>query len=175
MLKLLSESSSQEQGLLFLSLDEIARSGARQLLSKALELEVEEYITRHNDSKDSDGNRFVVRNGKGKARKITTGAGTIDVQAPRINDKREGSKFTSHILPPYLRKSRNVESILPLLYLKGLSGNAFQESLCGLLGSDVGGLSSSSISALKKSWRADMEQWRSRAIEDDFVYVWADG
>ena len=175
MLELLSESTENENTLASLSLDELARFGAQRLLKEALELEVAEYIDRFKEQRDKDGRRQVVRNGKAKERKITTGAGTIGVKAPRVNDKRPGQKFSSAILPPYLSKSKNVMSILPILYLKGLSGNAFQDALCGLLGDDVGGLSSSSISALKKSWKNEMDVWRKRKIEDDFVFIWADG
>ena len=127
------------------------------------------------DWKDENGHQVVVRNGKGKRRKITTGAGTFDIQAPRINDKRPGVKFSSAILPPYLRKSPNVETILPILYLKGLSGNSFYEALEALLGKDAGGLSSSSISTLKKAWEKELEEWKNRPITDEYVYLWADG
>lgn len=176
MLKLLSESHPNENDLLSLSLDQIARVGAKKLLAEALELEVEEYIERFKEERDKNsGKRLVVRNGRAKPRKITTGAGTIEVKAPRVHDKRPDNQFTSQILPPYMRKSKNVETILPILYLKGLSGNAFHEALCGLLGDDVGGLSSSSISALKKSWKAEAKAWQERSIDDEFVYLWADG
>ena len=175
MLKLLSDSNKNENDLLALSLDDIARIGAKKLLLHALDLEVAEYIERCKNCVDEKGKKQVVRNGKSKNRKVTTGAGTIDVKTPRVNDKREGKKFTSIILPPYLRKSKNVESILPLLYLKGLSGNAFRDALCGLLGEDAGGLSSSSIATLKKSWRQDLVDWQKQSIQDEFVYIWADG
>ena len=126
MLKLLTNESSSEIDLVSLSLDEIARLGAKKLLTQALALEVNEYIERSSAFRDDDGLRQVVRNGRSKERKITitTGSGTITVRAPRVNDRRDGNSFCSRILPPYLRKSANVESILPVLYLKGLSGNA---------------------------------------------------
>ena len=175
MLKLLSEFSKNANDLLSFSLDEIVRAGARKLLINALDLEVEEYLKSTRDWKDENGHQVVVRNGKGKRRKITTGAGTFDIQAPRINDKRPGVKFSSAILPPYLRKSPNVETILPILYLKGLSGNSFYEALEALLGKDAGGLSSSSISTLKKAWEKELEEWKNRPITDEYVYLWADG
>lgn len=175
MLKLLSELSTNENDLLSLSLDEIVKQGAKKLLSAAIQLEVKEYVDHLQDARNEDGRRLVVRNGTAKSRKISTGAGTLEIKAPRVNDKREGQHFTSQILPPYLRKSKNVESILPILYLKGLSGNAFQDALCGLLGDDAGGLSSSSISALKRTWKNDLEKWQSRPIEESFAYIWADG
>ena len=138
-------------------------------------MEVAEYIERNKDHVDATGKRLVVRNGKAKSRGITTGAGTMEIHCPRVNDKRPDQKFSSLILPPYLRKSANVESILPVLYLKGLSGNAFHEALCGLLGENVGGLSSSSISALKKGWKKEMDEWSQRQITEQFVYIWGDG
>lgn len=174
MLKLL-DSRRDENDLVSLSLDELARLGAKRLLAEALELEVAEYIERHQDHTDDRNHRLVVRNGSGKERRVTTGAGTLKVKAPRIHDRREGNQFHSSILPPYLRRSANVESILPALYLKGLSGNAFQEALCGLLGEDAGGLSASSISSLKRSWSREAEEWRRRPVAKQYVYLWADG
>lgn len=175
MLKLVSESTPNENSILSMSLDSLAREGAKRLLAHALDLEVAEYINSHKNQLDANGRRLVVRNGSSKSRKITTGAGTFEIAAPRINDKRENQKFVSNIIPPYLRKSKNVESLLPLLYLKGLSGNAFFETLSGLLGENAGGLSSSSISALKKAWKRDQQEWSNQKIEDEFVYLWADG
>lgn len=175
MLKLLTDHNRSEDDLISLSLDEIARLGAKKLLTQALALEVNEYIERYKFAQDDKGHRQVVRNGRHKERKVTTGAGTIAVKAPRVNDRREGHGFCSRILPPYLRKSANVESILPILYLKGLSGNAFNDALCGLLGDDAGGLSPSSISVLKKQWFSELESWRQRPITEHYVYLWADG
>jgi len=175
MLKLLTDENSGEIDLVSLSLDEIARLGAKKLLTQALALEVNEYIERSSSLRDDDGLRQVVRNGRSKERKITTGSGTITVRAPRVNDRRDGNSFCSRILPPYLRKSANVESILPVLYLKGLSGNAFGDALSGLLGDDAGGLSASSISALKKQWYEELDAWRQRPIDEHYVYLWADG
>ena len=137
MLELLSERSPNENDLLTLSLDDLARVGAKKLLTKALELEVEEYIDRCSHVKDSDGRRVVVRNGKSKERTVLLGSGATVIKAPRVNDKRDNIKYTSKILPPYLRKSPNVESVLPVLYLKGLSGNAFREALQDLFGDNI--------------------------------------
>lgn len=175
MLEILTERTHDENDLLSLSLDELAQVGAKKILLQALELEIQETIERCAHLKDSQGRRQVVRNGKGKARKVTIGSGTLEVRAPRINDRREGFSFASKILPRYLRKSPNVESLLPLLYLKGLSGNAFYQCLEELLGEGVSGLSKSSISLLKSSWTTEMEEWNRRKIEEEFVYLWADG
>lgn len=175
MMKLVSERNSNENDLLSLSLDEVVRHGAQKLLVEALELEVQDYINRCAHLKDDNGHRLVVRNGKHKGRNITTGAGPIPIEAPRVNDKRENFQFNSLILPRYLRKSPNVEAILPILYLKGLSGNAFADALKELLGEGANGLSSSSISILKRSWIKEMEDWNKREITDNFIYLWADG
>jgi putative transposase len=156
-------------------LDSIARDGAKKLLAEALQLEVSEYIDRHRDQKDSNGQSLVVRNGKAKPRKVTLGSGTIELQAPRVNDRRAEQKFTSQILPPYLRKSAKVESLLPILYLKGLSTNNFKDALEDFFGEGVSGLSSSSISSLKKSWENEFNAWNKRFIHDRYVYIWADG
>src|SRR5690606_23417871 len=102
---------------------------------------------------------WVVRNGNAKPRRIATGAGQIEIQAPRVNDRRKGHKFTSAILPPYLRKSPNVESLVPVLYLRGLSTNDFQSALKSILGEGAKGLSASTIVALKRSWERELEQW----------------
>lgn len=174
MLKVVSsdEKSSQE----FLSnLDEIARSGARQMLMHALKVEADDYVERHKDLRSDDGNRLVVRNGVGRPRKVTTGAGAMELQAPRVNDRREGEKFTSDILPPYLRKSPKVESLLPILYLKGLSTNQFQSALSEFLGEGTMGLSPAAIVKLKKIWDDEFDHFQKRLITKRHVYIWADG
>lgn len=157
------------------TLDEIFRQGARKMLIKALDKEVKEYIEAHSDQVGSDGLRQVVRNGRGRPRTITTGTGQIEVNAPRVLDKREDQKFTSKVLPPYLRKSPNVESLMPILYLRGLSTNDFSTALESILGEGVKGLSPASIVSLKKSWDGEMQSWRKRAITKRYVYLWADG
>ena len=158
-----------------LSLDEIAREGARRLLVRALDLEVEEYIQQNLNEIDDRGRRLVVRNGSARARTITMGAGSVDVEAPRVDDRREGEKFFSNILPPYLRKSPKVESLLPLLYLKGLSTNDFKSALADFLGEGTLGLSPASIVKLKKIWESEFDLWSKRRITKRYVYIWADG
>ena len=158
-----------------LQLDEIARQGARQMLISALEAEVEEYISAHAAEIDERGRRLVVRNGKARERSITVGGGELRVQAPRIDDRRDGMKFDSKILPPYLRKSPKVESLLPLLYLKGLPTSAFESSLREFLGEGSLGLSPASIVKLKAKWEQERTAWESSPIVEDVVYIWADG
>jgi len=164
-----------------LSLDALAREGARRMLEQALEQEVAAYLERHRGERDEDGRALVVRNGKGKARKVTMGAGTIEIQAPRVNDKRvdeagERQRFTSKILPPYMRRSPKVAEVLPVLYLRGLSTGDFKEALGALLGEDAAGLSSTNIARLTNEWGTEYEAFKRRRLDDrDYVYVWADG
>jgi putative transposase len=163
-----------------LALDELAREGARRMIAAALEVEVEDYLARHREQRDSDGRALVVRNGAGRARKLTVGAGTMSIEAPRVNDKRvvDGNRqrFTSKILPPYLRRSPKVTEVLPLLYLHGLSTGDFREALPTLLGDDAAGLSPSAITRLCGAWQEEYRRWRTRSLADrDYVYVWADG
>ncbi len=174
MLKVVSPDSISHQQVPT-HLDEIARLGARRMLSEALEFEVSEYIARHLAAVDEAGHRLVVRNGVGKARSVTLGSGAVEVRAPRVNDQRPGEKFTSIVLPPYLRKSPKVESLLPLLYLKGLSTNAFEGALRDFLGEGTLGLSPASIVKLKKSWEAEFSLWEKRAITKRYAYCFADG
>lgn len=158
-----------------LTIDEIAREGARRMLMHCLNLEVEEYINQNTNAVGEDGRRLVVKNGVGRPRKVTMGSGTVEVSQPRVNDRREGEKFFSQILPPYMRKSPKVESLLPLLYLKGLSTNNFHSALGEFLGEGTLGLSPASIVKLKKIWEAEFDDWSKRQITKKYVYVWADG
>lgn len=158
-----------------LSLDEIAREGARRLLTQALNLEVEEYIQQNSEEVDENGHRLVVRNGMGRSRNVTLGSGAVDIQCPRVNDRREGEKYLSSILPPYLRKSPKVESLLPILYLKGLSTSNFKSALSAFLGEGTMGLSAASIVKLKKIWEDEFDIWSKRAITKRYVYMWVDG
>lgn len=157
------------------SLDAIVREGAKRMLSQALQLEVEEYIAKYSDLVDENGHRVVVKNGVGKTRTVTVGSGSFGLQAPRVDDRREGERFLSSILPPYLRKSPKIESLLPLLYLKGLSTNDFRSALAEMLGEGTLGLSPASIVRLKKQWDDEFESWSRRKITKKYVYIWADG
>src|SRR5213593_3935481 len=162
-------------------LDEIAREGARRLLLAALEAEIAAYLEAHRDERDAEGHTLVVRNGKGRTRKVTVGAGTIPVSAPRVNDRRidqdgERRRFTSRILPPYMRRSPKVAEVLPVLYLRGLSTGDFQEALPILLGKDAAGLSPTNIARLTAVWEEEYHAFRQRSLADrDYVYVWVDG
>jgi putative transposase len=138
-----------------LALDELAREGARRMIAVALRAEADEYVARYEDEIDEEGHRLVVRNGRARERKVTIGAGTIPVRAPRVNDKRvddegERQKFSSRILPAYARRSPKVGEVIPILYLRGLSTGDFRPALEGLLGEDAAGLSASTVSRLCK-------------------------
>jgi transposase-like protein len=150
------------------------------MLVAALEAEVADYLAQYADVRDAQGHAAVVRNGHGQARKVTLGVGTLELQAPRVDDRRvvDGEKqtFRSRILPPYVRRSPKVAEVLPLLYLHGLSTGDFQPALAGLLGDDAAGLSPTAIARLVKSWQAEHTAFRKRELADrDYVYVWADG
>jgi transposase-like protein len=146
------------------------------MLIAALEVEVADYIERHRSERNDNGHAKVVRNGRARTRKVTMGAGTVEVRAPRVHDRREGEKFTSRILPPYMRRSPKVAEVLPILYLRGLSTGDFREALPVLLGEEAAGLSPANISRLLGVWEEEYESFRSRDLSRvDYVYVWADG
>jgi putative transposase len=158
------------------NLDTLAREGARRMLAAALEAEVAQYVAQHQGERDEEGRRLVVRNGRARPRKVTTGAGTVQVASPRVHDRREGKKFTSRILPPWLRRSPNVDGTLPILYLRGLSTGDFRPALKELLGEDAAGLSAANISRLLGVWEEEYKEFRRRDLSEvDYVYVWADG
>jgi transposase-like protein len=161
-------------------IDDILRDGARRALQSAIEREVDEYIQRNSQHWDDQGHRLVVRNGHHPPRKIQSGNGAIEVHQPRVNDKRvdeQGNRlrFTSRILPPYLRKTKAIEELVPWLYLKGISTSDFPEAL-GCLGHDGSGLSPTSIVRMKEVWQGEYENFCRRSLEGKrYVYLWADG
>ncbi len=151
------------------------------MLSQAIEAEVGEYIAKHADQRDAAGHRLVVRNGHAPARDLQTGLGAIAVRQPRVNDKRvdpqgQRIRFTSQILPPYLRKTKSIEELIPWLYLRGISTGDFSQALAALLGPDAPGLSASTVVRLKQVWQQDHESWSKRSLVDRrYVYWWVDG
>ena len=162
-------------------LTEILRHGAQQMLAAAIENEVAEYIVAHAHQQDAAGHRLVVRNGHTPARSIQTGIGAVEVARPRVDDRRldaEGNRmrFTSKILPPYLRRTKAIDELVPWLYLKGVSTGDFPEALQALLGPGAEGLSATNICRLKRVWEAEWKDWSHRDLADRrYVYVWADG
>jgi putative transposase len=160
-------------------LTDLLRRGAQQLLAQAIEAEVADRIDRHQDCRDDAGRRQVVRNGHLPERTITTGVGPVTVQQPRVHDRRPAEareKFSSAILPPYLRKTKSVEELIPWLYLKGVSSGDFSEALAALLGPDAKGLSATTVTRLKGLWEQEYHEWSKRSLAGkQYVYVWADG
>jgi transposase-like protein len=181
MLKVLENKATREETSERPTLDELAREGARRMLLQALEVEVAQYVEAFADERDEEGHALVVRNGKARPRKLTLGAGTIEVRAPRVNDRRvdeQGGRqrFTSEILPPYMRRSPKVSEVLPVLYLRGLSTGDFRPALEALLGKQASGLSPTNIARLTAEWDVEYQQFRKgRLAEKDYVYVWVDG
>jgi transposase-like protein len=162
-------------------IDEIVRKGARRMLAAALQAEVDEYIARFADCRDEAGRRLVVRNGSAQPRQVLTSAGAVEVQAPRVNDRRvdevtgERARFSSAIVPPWARKTPKITEVLPLLYLHGLSSGDFVPALGQFLGSSAG-LSASVITRLAETWQAEQRAFAARALSGaDYVYLWADG
>jgi transposase-like protein len=158
------------------ALTEVLRRGAKELLQQAVEAEVAAAIAQFAELKDEQGRQRVVRNGYLPERTIQTGIGKVAVRAPRVRDRVGEMKFSSSILPPYLRRTRSLDELLPWLYLKGLSSSDFSGALTALLGAAAPGLSAATICRLKEIWRLEYEQWRQRNLSDkEYVYVWADG
>ena len=161
-------------------LDEVARRGAQALLQKALDVEVDLFLERYQYVMDDQGRRQVVRNGSRPPRRIITGAGPLDVATPRVDDRvlaRHGdARFTSALVPPYLRRTKHIEELLPVLYRKGISTGDFTEALQAILGRDVIGLSAETIVRLKQVWQREYETWRQRDLSmSRYVYWWVDG
>ncbi len=162
-------------------LSDILRQGAQEMLATAIENEVAEYIDRHAALRDGQSHRLVVRNGRLPARQIQTGLGLVEIQQPRVNDRRldergERLRFSSQILPPYLRRTQSLEELIPWLYLRGISTGDFTEALQALLGPQAKGLSATNIVRLKESWQEEWKSWSKQSLaEKTYVYLWADG
>jgi len=162
-------------------LTDILKKGARQLLATALEAEISFFLNQYKEITDDKGYQRVVRNGYLPEREIQTGIGQVPVRAPRIRDQQPDPqngriRFTSAILPPYLRRTKSIETLLPWLYLKGISTGDFSEALAALLGKDAPGLSATTISRLKTVWQVDYKKWQQRDLSNKrYVYFWADG
>lgn len=161
------------------ALTQILRRGAVDLLAAAVQAEAAAWIESHAHVVDADDRRQVVRNGYLPERQIVTGIGPVRVKQPRVHDRRpqgEREKFSSAILPPYLRKTKSMEELIPWLYLKGVSTGDFSEALAALIGTDTPGFSATTVTRLKESWEADYKSWNGRDLSGkNYVYVWADG
>lgn len=159
------------------ALSELVRQGARQIIAQAVESELQTFLGHYQDLKDAQGRQAVVRNGYLPERTVVTGIGEVSVQVPKVRDRsHQGIKFNSTLLPPYLKRSKSVEEMLPWLYLKGVSTGDFSEALASLLGAQAEGLSASTISRLKAKWVSEHQQWQTRSLAHKrYVYCFADG
>src|SRR3977135_3488715 len=162
-------------------LTEVLRNGARALLAQAIEAEVAEFLAKHVDLKTATGLRRVVRHGHLPEREVMTGIGPVGVRQPRgrsgaAADDPGSIRFPPAILPPYARRSRSLEVLIPILYLKGISTGDFEEALAALLGKDAGGLSASTVARLKDAWVDEHVRWSRRDLTAKrYVYFWVDG
>jgi putative transposase len=157
----------------------VLHHGATRMLAQAIQAEVDAYLDSHAHLRDEADRQFVVRNGFLPQRTILTGIGPVEVKQPRVKDRRPASqreKFSSAILPPYLRKTKSIEELIPWLYLKGISTGDFSEALAAILGPQAKGLSAATITRLKTVWADDYAAWSKRSlVGKHYVYVWADG
>jgi transposase-like protein len=166
--------------VVYATLEQIAREGARRALQKAIEDEVAQYVDAHCGELDEAGRRLVVRNGHKPRRTILSGLGPMEVKQPRVDDRRVDEngvrfRFTSKILPPYLRKTKTIEDLVPWLYLKGISTGEMSDALIHL-GFDGSGLSPTSVTRMTEVWQGEYQDWSKRSLAGKhYVYVWADG
>ena len=162
-------------------LEEVIIEGARKMLKLALENEVEEFITKHSNLVDEDGKKIVSRNGYMPQREILTGIGPLTIKQPRVDDRNlktcsRDERFSSNILPRYLRRIPSIDNLIPALYLKGISTNDFGTALSAILGEGAQGLSATNIVRLKSCWEKDYDEWKNRDLSGKrYVYFWVDG
>ena len=157
-------------------LEELLIQGAQKMLQIAIENEVNEYCNQFQYLKDEKGFRTIVRNGYLPERKIQSGIGPVTVRQPRVRDRKNQIKFSSAILPKYMRRSPSIENLIPALYLKGIATGDMQEALISILGENAKGLSPANIVRLKQIWETEFHQWQFRDFSSkEYVYIWADG
>ena len=168
------------EALVYDPITEILREGAQKLLAAALEDEIENFLSQYKGLKDDGGRQRITRNGYLPEREIQTGIGGVKVNVPRVRDKQpdKGTRvvFRSNILPPYLRKTKSMEELIPWLYLKGISTGDFSEALAALLGKDAPGLSPATVSRLKAKWKQELDIWKKLDLSKKrYAYFWVDG
>jgi len=158
------------------ALEDVCRRGAQQMLAHAMENEVSEYIRQRAHERDENGRQVVVRNGYHRQRALTTGVGSLAIEQPRVHDKSGRQKFTSSILPKYMRRVPSIDVLIPVLYLKGISTGDFTTALEAILGPAAPGLSAANITRLKQVWETEYHEWRTRSLKGKrYVYWWVDG
>ncbi len=172
--------ASSEANLENIALDplsDLLRLGAQELIAQAVETELQVLLDQYKDVRLLDGRKAVVRNGFLPSRTVQTGIGDVEVNVPKVRDRsKTGVKFNSNLLPPYLKRAKSIEELIPWLYLKGISTGNMQESLTSLLGEQAGGLSANTVSRLKAKWLAEHSEWRQQDLSQKrYVYWWADG
>jgi len=172
-LKVLSQPEIEESD----PLHALLREGARELIAKAVEAELAGFLEGFSEQRLGNGRQAVVRNGYLPERKVQTGIGEVEVRVPKVRDRSGGgARFNSNLLPPYLKRARSVEELIPWLYLKGVSSGDYQEALAALLGDQAKGLSANTVSRLKQQWLDEHRAWSGRDLSDRrYVYWWADG
>jgi transposase-like protein len=158
-------------------LHELIRQGARDLVARAVETELESMLSQYADVTTPDGRQAVVRNGHLPKRTVQTGVGDVEVQVPKVRDRSgSGIRFNSQLLPPYLKRAQSLEELIPWLYLRGVSSGDFQEALSALVGEQAKGLSPNTVSRLKSQWLKEHRDWQQRDLSQKcYVYWWADG
>jgi len=159
-------------------LTQVLRDGAQRLLAQAVEAEAATFLARFSDLTTEDGRQRVVRHGRQPERSIQTGLGPVPVKKPRLRDRggaegEEPIRFTSKILPPYLRRSKALDELIPALYLRGISTGEMMDALAALLGPNAANLSPKAVRRLIADWRSDMEAWKNRKLDKTYVYIWA--
>ena len=160
------------------ALTEVIRLSARAAIAAAVQAELDDFINQFKDHKLTDGRQQIVRNGYHPERKLSTGVGEVDIKLPRIRDRQDDSSivFHSSLIPPYIRRTKSLDDLLPLLYLNGISTNRFQEVLQPILGSNARNVSSQVICKLKENWQTELAAWRQASLEDkEYAYWWVDG
>ena len=168
--------AEKEKSLCFDFLEEKIREESRKLIESIYADEVNQFLEKMASIVDGKGNKLVVRNGYHKSRVVQTACGNVEVKLPRVDDRKATEKFVSKMLPPFVRKTPTVETLIAALYLAGVSSNKFQEALSSVFGEDSKGFSAASIIRLTKEWQKECEQWKRRDLRGkEYVYVWADG
>lgn len=174
----ITENNPAENVLKDMLLDDILQEGARKLLQAAIEEEIDKHLEKYKSLRDAEGKQLITRNGHMPEREIQTGVGPVSVRRPRVDDRAlpEDERFSSIILPPYIRRAPTIDALIPLLYLKGVSTNDFPTALSAILGPEAKGLSSSTVVRLKSIWEEDYKKWSNRSLEKKhYVYFWVDG